>query len=223
MPKSGRNILLPAFILFVASSAPKKVNSAESDVLSASKGLPIIGTWSPVSYDGYYYTQDRSRQRVSLSAERLRPDDWTLESKIDSNGNGYIKTKIDCRAEKKTALNKPPGIPSPRSLGLFPNSLHLRSCDIGKSVKEDRDYIIISIAPGNIPRSARLQQNDKSLLESCSLLRGLRFIQHTSSHGRYLGFKGCIGFTDSKANQIALMLIPLHEIHPVRIDFKRIK
>jgi hypothetical protein len=220
---SQRFLLCAALALNCFACAPRKSTDAESSAASVASGLPIVGTWVPDSYVGYFYTPSNERKKVMLEREQLRPEDWQIESDIDSTGNGYIKTKVDCKPNIDGSAKEMSGIPAPRSLGLFPDSLKLRTCDNGKKVEFHQSHTVLSVARNSVPRNMGVDGKAQSLLESCSQLRGYRFIKNHTAFNSMIGSTGCIGFADSSASRLSLLLVPMGEIHAVRIDFKRVR
>ncbi|MBM3380815.1 MAG: hypothetical protein FJY29_00010 [Betaproteobacteria bacterium] len=212
-----------ALFLNLSACAPGSNADQVSLTASASSGLPIIGSWSPESYVGYSYTAMNERENAILEVERLRSEDWQIESNIDSSGNGYLKTKISCKPNSEALEKKVAGIPSPRSLGLFPDAGKLRICDSGKPIEHHQNHTVLAISRTAVPRNLGVDGKPQSLLESCSRLRGHRFIRHHTAFNARLGSTGCIGFADSAATRLSMLLVPMGEIHAVRIDFKRIR
>lgn len=209
------------------SCAPRKIASTDSFVASTSKGLPIIGTWVVESYDGYFYKSQNALIKVKLARDELRPTDWQLVSKIDSDGNGYLTTKIDCKPNASRPKSEHSGIRVPPGFDLFPNPLKLRSCDGGNTVVSQDTRITMGIRRSAIPANLGLDGNKNSLLKECDSLRGCRYIQTQTSYN-YLklavaGSMGCIGFSDAGATKLSLLVVPVNEVRAIKVDFSRIR
>lgn len=224
----SRNLVAVSIIGLSAmhlSCAPIKGSSGESSTASTSKALPIVGTWIAESYNGYFYDPQKKRVNEKLDRENLRTSDWKMISKIDSDGTGYITTRIECLAKPSKASPQMSGIRVPAGFDLFPDALKLKSCDAGKEVRSEETRIVMGIRRNSLPANLGLDGKKDSLLRECDKLRGLRFIQTQTSYN-YLklavaGSMGCIGFADSLATKLTLLVVPLNEVHAIKVDFSR--
>jgi hypothetical protein len=215
-----------ALFLFMLSwsCAPKR--DSLNTIQSSPQGspLPIVGTWTAASYKGFTYSASNERKDIELSDSELRPADWQIESKIDPNGNGFLKTILDCKADTSASRVKQSGIPAPRGIILFPNALGFRECDNGRTVEEHQQIVLTSIRENSLPRNLGLDGRGSSITTECKKLRGLRYIQHLSPfHSRRVGFSGCIGFADADAKKLSLFIIPVGEVRAIHVSLARVK
>ncbi len=210
-------------VISTFSCAPKSSEDSDNVGASTQAGLAIVGTWVADTYVGYYENTMNERQTVSLDSSSLRINDWQMETNLDPQGNGILKTKIHCKPSGRIQGRAVTGIPAPRSLSLFPDALKLRLCDNGQPVDHHQNHVLTAIDDKNIPKHIGTDGRANSILDTCRTLRGLRFIQQTTHQLWRAGSVGCIGFSDSKATQLALLLLPVGQINTVRINLKRIK
>ena len=211
-----------AILVFSAACAHKRQPEVENSTQSLSSGLPIVGTWVADSYQGYFFDAMNTRRKVSLSKDQMRTDDWLIETKLDAFGNGVVKTLFECAPTANQNPKEANGIPSPRSFNMFPNALHFKQCDNGQKVNFHQSHMITAVEERVVPRNLGLDGNVNSLLNECSSLRGLRFITQKLDMQFRSGSTGCIGFADASANQLTMLLVPMGEIHAVRLDFRRV-
>lgn len=218
-------ILLSVSVLLalnILSCAPKRAQQGDSSVESSRAGLPIVGTWVAELYQGYYYDAPNERTTVRLEGKQLRPELWQLESNVDASGQGYLKTMLECKSGAAKAEAAASGIPAPRGVFLFPSVVDMRNCDLGKQVQAHERLNIFAIREANLPRNLGLDGKIDSLVNTCSKLRGHRFINQTALNPRS-GASGCIGFADAEANKLSLLLVPRGEVHAIRVDFRRVR
>ncbi|NBX18764.1 MAG: hypothetical protein EBR09_15530 [Proteobacteria bacterium] len=206
-----------------AACAPVKNNSTDSVTSSAEHGIPIVGSWIAESYNGYSYEIGGERKPVFAGVDQLRVSDWQLETRIDSKGTGYLKTKIDCEKPVRSGTGFSSGIPVPRSFTVFPDALQLRTCDKGQPVRHHQTHTLQALQQRSIPRNLGIHGVEKPVSELCSELRGSRYVRQETSFLRNAGSTGCIGFTDAGAQKMAMIVVPDGELYALRINFKRIK
>jgi hypothetical protein len=206
-----------------AACAPIKKTGTDSSVSSTNRNLPVVGSWIAESYDGYFAERNGEIKSVHLVTEHLRVNDWQLESQLDSNGNGYLKTKIDCKLAAGRRVETSSGIPVPRSFKVFPDALQLRTCDNGQPVEHHQTHTVIAAQKKSVPRNLGIHGVERSLSDLCSELRGSRFIRQETGFLRNSGSTGCVGFADAAAQKLSMIVVPDGEIYALRIAFRRIK
>jgi hypothetical protein len=212
--------LLPA--IFAIGCAPGNPTDLSADFQAANAILPIVGTWVAESYNGYSVNGFGDKKFVKLDSNGLRNDDWKIETQIDSNGGGTFKTIVSCGKDGGEKKSKPAGIPVPWGLNIFPNAIDFRSCDSGKGVNSSQSIVFYPTSENSIGHNLGIKNNPKPLKVQCNELRGKRYVSRKTNAVKG-GAEGCVGFTNSGASKLALILLPTGEVHALRIDFKRIR
>lgn len=186
-----------------------------------SSDLVIFGAWLPASYFGYRYTLSGTREVVRIKDARLAESGWRLLADIRSDGRGLVRSFLICQKEI-TNSSRYFGAHSSLTFSPFPANIRAVKCPNARAIEFEQEYRLLPLTKDKVPARRMQEIAKKSIHESCSSLRGSRYIFiHGPQQNRNRGAYGCIGFSDKTANQLTLLVIPHREAYAVRYEFIR--
>ncbi|MEY3901448.1 MAG: hypothetical protein RL189_754 [Pseudomonadota bacterium] len=219
-------------IALIAACHPRELDSeAQSGLQKSQKPLHIIGTWQATEV---WSSNEENGQRkaVHTQADSLKDALWRVKIEIDADGRGFMKGLVKCTGPV-TAMSGPKKIHSLQVInalfGLLslPKLLEQTKNEIDCANATDRNITsVLGVSPSvnffgqrhtTLPKNLGVFGETQSLHSAdkeCISMRGVRFVNVQQA-------SACVGFSDSSANKIRFLIIPVGEIYAVRVNLKR--
>ena len=230
-----RALFLTLFGLTLSGCLLSSPTGRSADVQSTNgkSALPISGKWTATGLWGFTQDENGRVSKIYASREKLTHDSWKVEFNLNSEGDGYLFGRSLCKTEAQKIEGSGKNLSGNRLLltsnGVL-GGLYLLSTvvEMGRCVSS-KDGFMEAIMP--VSRAshffgqpvARIDRNlgfvgegvsSSAADQECHSLRGVRFVSMNKS-------VSCVGFRDSKANQLRFIVVPAGTIYAVRIDFER--
>lgn len=219
-------------LLFLAACHPVSKDAESETLATRAEPLPITGTWKATGVWGSFEESAGERKAVRANAKDLQSGLWRVKLEIDSQGIGLIQGLVNCRGPINVT-STPNRIQSTSAMNAIFGLLSLpnlvkRTID-GFDCANSPEGAISSLLPvapsGNIfgqrqnslPKNLGVfgeGKNTSAADNECRKLRGVRFVNVKDA-------SACVGFTDSKANNIRFLILPAGEIHVIRVNLTR--
>lgn len=219
-------------LALIAACHPRELDSdAQSGLQKAQKPMHISGTWQATEV---WSSREENGQRKAMfkKSEDLKDALWRVKIDIDADGRGFMKGVVKCTGPA-TAKSDPKKIHSFQIINAIVGLLSLPK--LIEQTKNDIDCAnavdgnissVLGVTPSfnflgqrqtTLPKNLGVFGEAPSLHftdKECNSMRGVRFIvvQQASA---------CVGFTDATANKIRFLIIPVGEIHAVRVNLTR--
>jgi hypothetical protein len=225
---------IPLFFLAVTGcyQPAAGVDSGIQSNSSRKSPLPIKGTFKATEVWASSEDNFGVRTAAHAKAADLNSPLWRVRMDIDSEGLGVMEGLSKC-ANRPAARATPSRIQPHQILNLMFGALGL--ANIIRQTKDELECVqsadgvmsnILPVGPSRnfigqpldtLPKNLGVFGEKKDLHaadKECRNLRGVRFINVQQS-------AACVGFSDASANRIRFLILPVSEIHVVRVNLVR--
>lgn len=231
----SRTALCAVAMSWVAACHPTSSNSdanVESSSSSNSKPLPISGVWQATDVWASKQESDGTLKPVRASSEDLKNGLWRVQIDLNSEGSGFMQGLVKCKGPAD-ATSTPSRVKPYQALNAMFGLMNLvnlirRTMDEFECANSPNAVLssLVPVSPSrnffgqpmdSVAKNLGVVGEEKSLYavdNECRKLRGMRLVNVQNA-------SACVGFTDATANKIRFLIIPVGEIHAIRVNMKR--